>query len=338
MEHEILDKIAALPGVVSAGFASEVPMDGQQSNGSVAVEGQTLAAGDSPRPRRWSFVSPGYFAAMGTRMVAGRDLTWGDIETGGRVAVISEDFARELAAEPAGAIGKRIRMDPFPQDDWREVIGVVQSVHQDSLYAASPTTVYWPMLAENMFNRPKAGRPFGAFAIRSERAGTVSLIDEVRQAVRSVSPSVPVAQERTMQDFYAGSLARTSFTLVMLAIAGAMALALGVIGIYGVIAYVVSQRLREIGIRLALGAQPRQVARMFLLQGLALSGVGLAAGLVAAVALGRAMSSVLFGVSPVDPAAYVAALGIMLVAAALASYLPARRAATVDPTETLKAE
>jgi ABC-type antimicrobial peptide transport system permease subunit len=189
-----------------------------------------------------------------------------------------------------------------------------------------------------MFSSPTAGSPWVTFVIRSERAGTVSLTEEVRQAVRSVSGSIPIAQERTMQDLYAGSLARTSFTLVMLAIAGLMALALGVIGIYGVIAYVVSQRTREIGIRLALGAQPRQVAKMFLLHGLALSGVGLAAGLVAAVALGRAMSSVLFGISPVDPAAYIAALGVMLGAAALASYLPARRAAAIDPTETLKAE
>jgi predicted permease len=337
MQHEILDKIATLPGVASAGFASELPME-QGTTGSVEVEGQTLAAGDTRPPRRWKFVSPGYFEAMGTRMIAGREVTWSDIEAGGHVAMISEDFARELATEPAGTLGLRIRLFPFPQDEWREVIGVVQSVHQDGLYAPAPSVVYWPVLAESMFSSRTAGSPWVTFVIRSERAGTVSLTEEVRQAVRSVSGSIPIAQERTMQDLYAGSLARTSFTLVMLAIAGLMALALGVIGIYGVIAYVVSQRTREIGIRLALGAQPRQVAKMFLLHGLALSGVGLAAGLVAAVALGRAMSSVLFGISPVDPAAYIAALGVMLGAAALASYLPARRAAAIDPTETLKAE
>jgi predicted permease len=337
-QHEILDKIAALPGVASVGFGSTVPMDGLQSNGPVAVEGQTVAAGEQPPPRRWNFISPGYFQAMGTRMVAGRDVAWSDIEAGGLVTVISEDFARELAAEPAGALGKRIRLAPFPQNPWREVIGVVQSVHQDGLNEASPSTVYWPVFAENMFNNPTVGTPSVTFAIRSERAGTASLMEEVRQAVRSVSEGIPIAQERTMQDLYADSLARTSFTLVMLAIAGLTALALGVIGIYAVIAYVVSQQTREIGIRLALGAQPRQVATMFLLHGLALSGVGLAAGLVAAVALGRAMSSVLFGISPVDPAAYIAALGVMLAAAALASYLPARRAAAIDPTETLKAE
>jgi ABC-type antimicrobial peptide transport system permease subunit len=137
---------------------------------------------------------------------------------------------------------------------------------------------------------------------------------------------------------YAGSLARTSFVLVMLAIAGGMALVLGVIGIYGVIAYVVSQRTREIGIRSALGAEPRQLKRMFLLHGLALSGVGVVIGLVVAAALGRSMSSLLFGIEPMDPAAYMAAIGVILAAAALASYLPARRAATIDPMETLRAE
>jgi ABC-type antimicrobial peptide transport system permease subunit len=147
-----------------------------------------------------------------------------------------------------------------------------------------------------------------------------------------------VALEGTMDELYADSLARTSFTLVMLAIAGAMALALSVVGIYGVIAYVVSQRAREIGIRSALGAEPRQVKRMFLLHGLALSALGAGLGLVAALALGRLMSSLLFRVGPMDPAAYVAAVVVTIAAAALASYVPARRAAKIDPIETLRAE
>jgi ABC-type antimicrobial peptide transport system permease subunit len=198
--------------------------------------------------------------------------------------------------------------------------------------------VYFPVLAENLFNIPVAGTSSVAFAVRSERAGISTLVEEIRAAVRSVSASVPVAQERTMQDLYAASLARTSFTLVLLGVAGAMALALAVIGIYGVIAYVVSQRTREIGIRSALGARPRQLARMFLGQGLALTGVGLLVGVVAAIALGRWMSSLVFGVSPLDPVTYVAAVAVTLSAAALASYLPSRRAAAIDPIETLKSE
>jgi ABC-type antimicrobial peptide transport system permease subunit len=161
---------------------------------------------------------------------------------------------------------------------------------------------------------------------------------DVRQAVSSVNANVPLAEWRTMQELYAGSLARASFVLVMLAIAGSMALALGVIGIYGVIAYVVSQRTREIGIRSALGAEPRDLVRAFVLHGLALSGVGAVVGLVAAGGLARSMSTLLFGVEPIDPAAYAAALAVIIAAAALASYVPARRAAAIDPIETLKAE
>jgi ABC-type antimicrobial peptide transport system permease subunit len=198
--------------------------------------------------------------------------------------------------------------------------------------------VYWPVRAENLFGLPASEESSVTFAIRSERAGTASLVDEVRQAVRSVSAGIPVGQERTMQVLYAGSLARTSFTLVLLGIAGAMALALGVVGIYGVIAYVVTQRRREIGIRAALGADRRQLEGMFLRQGLTLAVVGAVIGLVAAAALGRSMSSLLFGVDAMDPAAFVSALGITLAAAALATYLPARRAATIDPIETLKVE
>jgi predicted permease len=337
-ERELLDRIAALPGVTTAGFASNVPLDGLGNNGPVTIEGQTLAPAAVLPSRRWIRVSPGYFAAMGTRLIAGRDLEWSDLETGGRVALISEDFARELSAEPAGALGQRIRIGPFPQDDWKEVIGVVQNVRQDGLYAPPPTTVYYPTLTSNTLGRPVTAASSVVLAIRSERAGAASLTEEVRQAVRSVSPSIPVAQVRTMQDLYAGSLARTSFTLVLLGIAGGMALALGVVGIYGVIAYVVAQRTRELGIRSALGARPGQLASMFVRHGLVLTGVGAVIGLVAAVALARVMSSLLFGVSSLDFAAYAGALGVTLAAAALASYLPARRAAMIDPIETLRAE
>jgi predicted permease len=337
MQHEMLDKIEAIPGVASAGFASVLPMESPPISPPILVEGEPLAPGGVPPSRSIKFVSPGYFEAIGTRIVAGRDVTWSDIEAGGRVAVISEIFARELAAEPAGALGKRIRT-MAPTDAWREVVGVVQSVYEAGLHEEAPSFVYWPVLVENMYGVPLLGTSAAAFVIRSERAGTASLTQEVRQAIRSVNGSIPVTSERTMQDVYAGSLARTSFVLVMLAIAGAMALALGVIGIYGVIAYVVSQRTREVGIRSALGAKPQQLKKMFLLHGLALSAVGIVVGLVVAAALSRAMSSLLFGIEPMDPVAYLAAIGVILAAAALASYVPARRAANIDPIETLRAE
>jgi predicted permease len=337
MQRDILDRIAALPGVTSAGFASDVPIDFPGMGINLAVDGQISAAGGVP-PTSIKFVSPGYFETMGTRMLAGRGVTWSDIEAGGRVAVISEDYARELATEPAAALGLRLRFAAFGQDAWREVVGVVQRVHENGLFEAPANMAYWPVLTANMFNNPNNGTPFVTFVVRSERAGDVSLVDEIRQAVRSVSASIPIAQERTMQDLYAGSFARTSFTLVLLVIAGAMALTLGVIGIYGVIAYVVAQRTREIGIRSALGAHPKQLERMFLRQGLALTGVGVVFGSIAAVALARLMSSLLFGIGPLDVSAYVAALAVTIAAAALASYVPARRAARIDPIETLRAE
>jgi putative ABC transport system permease protein len=340
VQHEILDRIAALPGVASAGFVDGLPIEfsGVRNSNGFAVEGRALEPQDQRPQAYFKFVSPGYFETMGTRLIAGRGLAWSDIETGGRVVVVSEEFARQLAAEPAAAVGLRIRFAIYDDDAWREVIGVVQSIHEEGLYEEPPAMVYWPAYSQNLFGAPEIGTPEFTLAVRSERAGTASLVEEIRQAVRSVSATMPVVAGGTMRDVYADSLARTSFTLVMLAIAGAMALALGVIGIYGVIAYVVSQRTREIGIRSALGAEARQLKKMFLLHGLGLSAVGAVVGVVAAMALGRLLSSLLFGVGPMDPAAYAAALGVTIAAAALASYVPARRAASIDPIETLRAE
>jgi predicted permease len=331
-QHDILDKIAALPGVASVGFTDDIPMTEQWDNRPMWLEGRTVPAGETPPYFRWNYVSPGFFEAMGTRIVVGRDVTWRDIETGARVILISEDSARQLAPEPAGALGRRIR-PAFEETPWYEVIGVVQDVHHDGLFENPPGTVYWPVLVANRF-----GQSAVTFAIRSERAGTAPLMNEVRQAIRSVNGTIPITLEGTMEDLYAGSLARTSFTLVMLAIAGVMALALGVVGIYGVIAYVVSQRTREIGIRSALGAEPRQLAKMFVLHGLALSAAGVVIGLAGAAALARAMSSLLFGIEPIDPVAYAGAIAVIVAAATLATYVPARRAAKIDPVETLKAD
>ena len=195
-----------------------------------------------------------------------------------------------------------------------------------------------------MIHNPYTPKPtidaprFVTFAIRSTRAGTESFLKQVQQAVWSVNASLPLASVNTMQEIYSQSLARTSFTLVMLAIAGAMALALSLIGIYGVISYAVSQRTREIGIRLALGSQKNVLRWMFVRSALVLTGVGVVIGLAAAAALMRLMKSLLFGISPLDPLTFVTVPIILATAAVLASYLPARRAAGVDPVETLRAE
>jgi predicted permease len=338
VQHQILDKVAALPGVKAAAFASAVPMEGpiRVALTPVFVDGKDYAPGTTPPMRRMKMVSPGYFGAIGTRMIAGRDITWSDIYGRAKVAIISENFAREIWGSPAAALGQRVR--PASTDPWRAIVGVVENVHEDALYQAAPAFVYWPVMMEN-FNGSTlfAMRPIN-LVIRSSEAGRESLLNGVRNAVWSVNSSMPVFLVRTMKDLYDESMARTSFALIMLAIAAAMALGLGVIGIYGVISYVVAQRSREIGIRLALGAAPTQLKRMFVRQGLVLTAVGAGVGLVTAIALTRWLSSLLFGVEPFDPLTYAAVLGVLTLAAAIASYVPARRAAAVDPVETLTAE
>jgi predicted permease len=305
----------------------------------VFVEGKDYAPGTTPPVRRVKTVSPGYFAAIGTRMIAGRDITWNDIYGRAKVVVVSENFARELWGSPAAALGRRVRDSvPTSSDMWREIVGVVEDVHEDALYEAAPAFVYWPTMMENFGGSTLFTMRAINLVIRSDQAGRESLLNGVRSAVWSVNSSMPVFLVRTMKDLYDASMARTSFALVMLGIAAVMALALGVIGIYGVIAYIVAQRSREIGIRLALGAAPTQLKRMFVRQGLVLTAVGTGVGLVTAIALSQWMSSLLFGVERLDPATYGAVLGVLAMAAAMASYVPARRAAAVDPVETLTAE
>jgi predicted permease len=341
IQHEILDKVAALPGVKAAAFASAVPMEGplRVALNPVWVDGKDYAPGTTPPMRRMKTVSPGYFGAIGTRMIAGRDITWSDIYGRAKVAIVSENFAREVWGSPAAALGQRIRDSaPTSTDLWREIVGIVEDVHEDALYQAAPAFVYWPVMMENFGGNTLFATRAVNLVIRSDEAGRESLLNGVRSAVSSVNSSMPVFLVRTMKDLYDESMARTSFALVMLAIAAAMALALGVIGIYGVIAYVVVQRSREIGIRLALGAAPTQLKRMFVRQGLALTAVGAGVGLVTAIALTQWMSSLLFGVGRFDPATYTVVLGVLMMAAAMASYVPARRAAAVDPVDTLTAE
>jgi predicted permease len=338
-QHEILDKVAALPGVTAAAFTGAVPMEGplrvwQQT---IFVDGQTYAPGTTPPMRRNKTVSPGYFDAIGTRMIAGRDITWNDIYGRAKVAIISENFAREVWGSPAAALGQHIR-ESASAPVWREIVGIVEDVHEDAVHQPAPTFVYWPVMMES-FNGAQLSvtRPVN-LVIRSSEGGRESLLSGVRNAVWSVNPSMPVFLVRTMRDLYDESMARTSFALIMLGVAAAMALVLGVIGVYGVIAYIVAQRSREIGIRLALGAAPAALMRMFLGQGFMLTAVGAAVGLITAIALTQWMSSLLFGVERLDPPTYAAVLGVLGMAAAIASYVPARRAATVDPGKTLTAE
>jgi predicted permease len=338
LQEAILRKIQAVPGVASAAFSSDVPMDGRNNWDSVFIKDKSYGTGRTPPPRRFRYISPGFFQTMGTRLIAGRDITWTDIYDHRPVVLISENMARELWGTPAAALGKRI-MESFPPDNpWREIVGVAEDVRNEGLQKSAPTIVYWPSLIANFYSSSRYAQRAIGFSIRSSRAGNESLLKDVRQAIWSVNGNLPVFLIRTQQQLYDTSLAATSFTLVMLAIAGAMALLLGIVGIYGVISYVVSQRTREIGIRVALGARQSDVKRMFVRQGLVLATVGILCGLAASAGLTRLMASLLFGISPLDPATYATVPIILVTAAVLASYLPARRAAAVDPAETLRAE
>jgi predicted lysophospholipase L1 biosynthesis ABC-type transport system permease subunit len=252
------------------------------------------------------------------------------------VALISESFAREYWGDPSAALGKHIRESA--NEDWREIIGVARDVYDDGVNKPAPTLAYWPLFQDRFNGDHEMMRRGVTYVIRSSRAGSAAFVSEMQKMVWSVNPDLPLANVRTVNDLYRQSMARTSFTLVMLCVAGAMALLLGIVGIYGVISYAVSQNTREIGIRMALGAQREAMIRMFVRQGMVLTGIGVAIGFAAAFATMRVMASILFKVSPMDPLTYSIAALCVIGIAWLAAYLPSRRAAGVDPVNALHAE
>jgi putative ABC transport system permease protein len=334
LEQAILEKLRAIPGVTSAGITTVIPTE---PGGSDLVYARDKSYSQSVPPlRRLKFVSPGLLAAMGNRLIAGREFTWTDTYGRRPVAMVSENLARELWQDARRAIGKQIRENL--SGPWREVIGVVGDEREDGVQEKAPAAAYYPLLMSDFENKAVSVRRTVSYIVRSQRAGSQSLLADVQQAIWSLNPSLPLANVRTLQDIYDKSLARSSFTLVMLAVAGAMALLIGLVGIYGVISYSVSQRRREIGIRMALGARQRELTRMFIAHGFVLALIGVACGLAGAVALTRVLGSLLFGVNPLDPLTY-AVVSIGLFAAVItASYIPALRVMRVDPVEALRAE
>src|ERR1019366_6237598 len=316
------EKVAAIPGVTAVGLTNSITMDGNTDNDPIFAADKSYADGQVPAMRRHKFISPGFFKAMGNPLLAGRDFTWTDIYETRRVVLVSEALARELWRDPAAALGKQVRENP--KAPWREVVGVVGNERDDGADHKATAIVYWPMMLRDFWGQPLIVQRGQAFAIRSTRTGSASLLNEVRRAVWSVNPDLPIAGVRTMQEVYDRSMARTAFTLVMLSIAAGMALLLGIVGIYGVISYAVSQRTREIGIRIALGAPPQSVRQMFVREGLLMTAIGVVCGLAAAAGLTRLMKALLFEVSPLDPATYCAVSLVLAAAALLASYIPPR--------------
>jgi hypothetical protein len=290
------------------------------------------------RPLRpFKFVSPDFFRTSGTRLIAGRDYTWSDLDALRPVAIVSRALAVELFGSPGAALGQRIR--PDPNASWRQVVGVAEDVREFGAHLPAATTAYWPSRMEGANPAVPAQVSRGvALAVRSPRAGDAALIDAIRARVSSVSSALPITVVRTMQEVYDASMAQTSFVLVMLGIAAFMALTLGLVGIYGVVAYAVARRTREVGVRMALGAQQRELRRMFLRQALFLTGVGVAIGLGAAAGVTRVLASLLFEVRPVDPLTYASVALLLTTATLLASYVPARRASNLNPVTALRAD
>lgn len=335
-EEQIARKLESIPGVSSVSFSTSIPMDGNQSFDPIFAQDHTYREGQLPAMRRFKFVAPQFLSTLQIPRLAGRDFTWDDVFNTMPVAMVSENLARELWQNPADAIGKRIRV--ASTDEWREVVAVVGNVRDDGVNQDAPLAVYWPILQRNFEGQKLNTRRGITYAVRSSRAGSESLMKDVRSAVWSVNANLPLADPQTLAVLQTRSMARTSFTLVMLAVAGSMALLLGAVGIYSVIAYSVSQRTREIGIRMALGAQQQTVTLLFVRQGLILTMIGVGLGLVSAFGAMRLMSSLLFDVTAADPLTYSMVSAGLVAIASLACYLPSRRAASIDPVEALRAE
>lgn len=336
LQHRLIEAVKAVPGVVSAAMSTSVTMDGNNSNDPIFAEDFPSADGKLPPIRRFKSVGPGSFQTLGNPLIAGRDLTWADIETPHPVVLISEGLAREYWKEPGRALGRRIRESPG--SGWHEIVGVVGDERDDGVHKPAPKIVYWPTLVENFWGEKVNVRRSVKFIIRSPRTGSAAFLKEVQAAIWAVNPALPTADVRTLQTIYSRSMVRTTFTLLMLALAGGVALLLGIVGIYGVISYAVSRRTREIGIRIALGAQSGQVQGLFVRDGAVLIGIGLLLGLAASAGVTRVLATLLFGVKPVDAVTYAAVSAFLAVAALLACYLPARRATSVDPARALRCD
>jgi putative ABC transport system permease protein len=327
-EH-IAQRLAQVPGVASVGISSSITMDGEDNTNPLHVEDVPVEEGKLPPLRRFKSFAPGFFETMGNRLVAGRSITWSEIYQRRPLVIISETLAREYWQEPSRALGKRV--GGFRRT-WYEIVGVVGDERDDGLNQPATAIVYWPLL-NDIYQQETF-----AYAVRSTRVGTPGFLRELQQAVWSVNPNLPLASVQTLDQIQAHSMAQTSFAMVMLAIAATVALLLGVVGIYAVIAYIATQRTREVGIRIALGAQIGDLRTMFLRQGLWLTAIGIALGLSVAIVLTRVMSALLFGVGPMDPTTYAAVSATLAAVALLATYLPARRASRVDPVVALRAE
>ena len=328
--QRITDEAAALPGVAYAGVVNALPLDPDGTNGgSFLIESRPRAEDAIPPVAFYSAVSAGYFEAIGTTLQQGRSVERADIEQARPVVWVSESFARDFL--DGNALGERIR--PDNASDWMEVVGVVRDVRTFGLREPIRPMMYIPMTL-SIGTMQVASM---TLVMRTD-GDPAALAPAARAAVQRAEPNVPITTARTMSAVVRESMADTAFTTTILMIAAIVALALGAIGLYGVIGYIVAQRTQEIGVRIAIGATPREVRRMVLRDGLVLAFLGIVIGTAGAAVLTRTLESVLYEINRLDPLTFVVVPVVLLVTSAIAAWVPARRAAGIAPLEALRTD
>lgn len=328
-EAQLKRRVAALPGVEAAGGVFPLPLSGQAFNGRYGTEA-ALQDESNYRQAEYRAVVPGYFEAMGTRILSGRVFTEADYADSLPSVVVDELLARRLwPAEPA--VGRRVLVRPLgPEPLWVDVIGVVEHQRHASLSEEGRETIYF------------SSRFLGSFGLLTWTIRTsvdpASLVNPIRREIAAIDPTIPISEVATMDTYVGAAMAQTRFTLTLIGAFAIAAMVLAAVGLYGVMAYAVRQRTGEIGVRMAFGAEPATILRLIVTQGMALALAGVAAGIAAAVGLTRVMTSMLVGVAPTDPLTFLGITALFLGVAALACYVPARRATRVEPVVALRSE
>jgi predicted permease len=327
--RELWTRLARVPGVKTVGGVSSVPLSNMMAWGPITVEGRVVSANERFINVDQRVIAGDYFGVMQIPLLAGRAFTADDLRASPRVAIVDARMAQTLWPG-GGALGKRFRtggIDASATAPWITVVGVAGAIKQDALDADSRIAVYFPQTQLT---------PRGIVAVLRADGDPAALAPAVRREIREMHGDIPVYNLKPMAQRVSESLARRRFSMLLLAVFAALAAALAAVGIYGVIAFLVEQGTREIGIRMALGATPRSIALLVLRHGLVLAAAGIAAGLVGAFLVTRVIASLLFGVGLADAPTYAAVVALVLVTALTASYLPARRAARLDPVRTLR--
>ena len=322
-----VERLRALPGVAAAGGVTHLPLGGCCTGTAHAIEDDPTPEGELPPMLWYSTATPGYFETMDIPVVAGREFDLSDTDADARAVIISERLANRLW--PQGAIDERIRLSS--DTIWSRVVGVVGDVRDRALEEETSEIVYYPTMRRSQFVGPSARSL--TYVLRSARA--TDLADAARREIWAIDPNVPIASVRTLDDVVSRAMSRVSFAMLALLVAATVALGLGTVGLYGVISYLVVQRTNEIGVRMALGAQPGQVRRMVVAQGARLGGIGIALGVIGALALSGAIRDMLFETRPWDPATLAFVSAFLAGVALLASYVPASRASRIDPVRAL---